>query len=86
MADEEKHAIDPEVAKDLPSPLADAMKEGKVPENILKHSHDADEAMKAFMGHEGQILTLDEATNKRILRIIDRNLLPVRRLLRNPYT
>jgi MFS transporter, ACS family, allantoate permease len=76
MADEEKVDLDKEVAQDLPSPLAEAMKEGRVPDKILKHSHDADEAMKAFMGHEGQILEIDEATNKRILRIIDRNLLP----------
>ena len=48
-----------------------------VPEKILKHSKDADEAMKAFEGHEGEIIILDEATNKRLLRIIDWNILPV---------
>ena len=78
MAEEEKRTtLDPEVEKQLPSHLAEAIKAGKVPENILKHSHDADEAMKAFEGHEGQIIEIDEATNKRILRRIDWNLIPV---------
>ena len=58
MATDEKHgsvggtqyALDPEVEKTLPAPLADAMRRGSVPEAIMKHSHDADEAMKAFEG------------------------------------
>jgi ACS family allantoate permease-like MFS transporter len=45
---------------------------------ITKHAKDADEAMKAFVGLEGEILVLDEATNKRLLRKIDLNILPVR--------
>lgn len=77
MADPEKHTLDPEVEKSLPAPLADAVRSGSVPAEILKHSHDADEAMKAFMGHEGQVLQLDEATNKRILRKIDMHILPI---------
>ena len=44
--------------------------------NILKHSHDADEAMKAFEGQEGRI-EIDEATNRRLLRIIDLRLMPL---------
>ncbi|KAG7004472.1 protein disulfide-isomerase [Physcia stellaris] len=40
-----------------------------------KHAHDADEAMKAFQ--DGEIEVLDEATNKRLLRTIDRNIMPV---------
>ena len=44
---------------------------------ILKHSHDADEAMKAFEGRTGEVITIDAATNKRLLRIIDWNLMPV---------
>ena len=43
---------------------------------ILEHSHDADEAMKAFQGREGRI-EIDEATNKRLLRIIDWHILPL---------
>ena len=77
MADNEKQVLDPEVEKQLPAPLANAIKEGRAPEEIVKHSHDADEAMKAFEGHEGQIIEIDEATNKRLLRRIDWNLIPV---------
>ena len=40
-----------------------------------KHAHDADEAMKAFQ--DGEIEVLDEATNKRLLRTIDWNIMPV---------
>lgn len=48
------------------------------PERVLKHAHDADEAMKAFEGHEGEVLVLDGATNKRLLSRIDWNIMPVR--------
>lgn len=48
------------------------------PERVLKHANDADEAMKAFEGHEGEVLVLDGATNKRLLNRIDRNIMPVR--------
>ena len=51
--------------------------EGEAPVVILKHGNDADEALKAFAGHEGEILVLDEATSKRLLRKIDWNLMPV---------
>ena len=44
---------------------------------VIKHANDADEAMKAFAGHGGEILVLDEATNKRLLRKIDMHLMPV---------
>lgn len=52
-------------------------KPGAPPAQIVEHVTDADEAMKAFEGHDGQLLVLDEATNKRLLRKIDRNILPV---------
>lgn len=42
---------------------------------ILEHSHDADEAMKAFA--EGEVAELDAATSKRLLRIIDWHLMPL---------
>ena len=48
-----------------------------VEEKILKHSHDADAAMKAFEGYEGQTLELSEETNRRLLRKIDMHLMPV---------
>jgi len=43
----------------------------------MEHSHDADEAMKAFADMRGVDLTIDEATNRRLVRKIDLNLLPV---------
>ena len=52
---------------------------GDIPTEIIKHANDADEAMKAFQGHEGEVIVLDEATNRRLLRRIDLNLMPVRR-------
>ena len=48
------------------------------PDRVLKHAHDADEAMKAFEGLEGEVLVLDGATNNRLLSRIDRNIMPVR--------
>ena len=57
--------------------LGDIDKES-VPEAILTHGLDADEALKAFIGHEGESIVLDEATNKRLLRKIDLNIMPVR--------
>lgn len=47
----------------------------KAAQRVLEHSHDADEAMKAF--EAGEIIEIDEATNKRLLRIIDWHLLPL---------
>lgn len=79
MSDTEKsNNLDPDVEKDIPAPLASAIKDGRMPDKVLKHSHDADEAMKAFIGHEGEVIHIDEATNKRLLRKIDFNLIPVR--------
>ena len=56
---------------------------GAPPAKILKHANDADDAMKAFEGHDGEILVLDEATNRRLLRKIDLNILPVCRAHRH---
>ncbi|CAK1366786.1 unnamed protein product [Cercospora beticola] len=53
------------------------IRSGSVPENILKHSHDADEAMKVFEGQAGELIDIDEATNKRLRKIIDWNLMPI---------
>ena len=50
---------------------------GKAPDVVVQHANDADEAMKAFAGRDGEILVLDEATNRRLLRKIDRHLMPV---------
>lgn len=79
MSDDEKNvALDPEVEKNLPAPLADAIRSGSIDAKIIEHSHDADEAMKAFMSHEGQVITIDEETNRRLLRIIDWHIIPVK--------
>ena len=55
----------------------DTEKAAEVTSMILTHGKDADEAMKAFSGYEGEVLVLDEATNKRLLRKIDLHLMPV---------
>ncbi|KAF2173980.1 hypothetical protein M409DRAFT_62172 [Zasmidium cellare ATCC 36951] len=77
LTKESDHTVEPEIDEKIPAPLADAIRAGSVPEKILEHSHDADEALKAFQGHEGEVITIDEATNKRLLRRIDWNLMPV---------
>lgn len=51
--------------------------DGSPPAQVLKHANDVDEAMKAFEGHAGELLILDEATNRRLLRKIDLNILPL---------
>ena len=53
-------------------------KNGAPPSEVVKHANDADEAMRAFEDHDGEVLVLDEATNRRLLWKIDRNILPVR--------
>lgn len=47
-------------------------------EDVKVHasSGDADEALKVIQSN-GEIIEIDETTNKRLLRIIDRNLLPI---------
>jgi ACS family allantoate permease-like MFS transporter len=74
----EKHAVPLDAEKAIPAtPLADAIRNGSLDKNILQHTDDGDEALKAFMSHQGEVIELDEATNKRLLRKIDWNLMPV---------
>lgn len=75
---DEKQTHDPEAVQELPSPV-----DGKtgMSEKILQHSNDADDAMKAFAA-VGEVIELDEETNKRLLRKIDWNIMPVSRM---PY-
>ncbi|KAL8930433.1 MAG: hypothetical protein Q9208_000617 [Pyrenodesmia sp. 3 TL-2023] len=47
------------------------------PGKVAKHANDADEAMKAWAGHEGEVLEMDEATSKRLLKKIDLHLMPL---------
>lgn len=44
---------------------------------VVRHVQDADEAMKAFEGQEGEVLVLDEETNRKLLWKIDRTIMPV---------
>lgn len=44
---------------------------------LLKHSHDADAAMHAFEGMDGQVFELSEEKSKALLRKIDWHLMPV---------
>lgn len=44
---------------------------------IEKHAHDADEAMKALGNLHGETIELDEATNRRLLKIIDWHMMPI---------
>lgn len=55
-------------------------------DKMLEQSHDVDDAMKAFVGHEGEVIEIDEATNKRLLRTIDWNLLPLSTILYMPIS
>lgn len=57
-------------------PVTDVEKDASkhVDPTLEKHAHDADEAMKAM---EGESVTIDETTNKRLLRIIDWHLMPI---------
>lgn len=71
---DEKRAPSP---VDLEREVTGGRRASGVVEKVLKHSHDADEAMKAFEGREGEVVEIDEATNKRLLRIIDWNLMPI---------
>ncbi|THX51312.1 putative MFS allantoate transporter, partial [Aureobasidium pullulans] len=63
--------------KDLPGPLSDANRNGSLDKSVLQNAGDGDEALKAFASHQGEVIELDEATNKRLLRKIDWNLMPV---------
>lgn len=63
-----------EEAEQVQSPLnLDKIEKGK----LFKHDIDADEALKAVTGADGNI-HIDEETNRRLLRKIDLNLMPVR--------
>lgn len=59
------------------SSAVDAEQGKKVDPTLEKHAHDADEAMKAFEDLHGETVELDEETNKRLLKIIDRHMMPI---------
>lgn len=60
---------EPRTSKKIPKGISDT---------LLKHSHDADAAMKAFEGMEGQVVELTEEKSKALLRKIDRHMMPAR--------
>jgi hypothetical protein len=83
MADIEKEAIETKVANRndrAPSPVDLTARQGslastKEGRKVLEHSHDADEAMKAFAN--GEVVEVTPEDNKRLLRKIDAHMLPV---------
>jgi hypothetical protein len=58
--------------------------EGELDDVVFKHANlaDADEALKAFSGHEGETIVITPEDEKRLLRKIDLNLMPAS----NPVT
>ena len=78
MRDDEKMSYNG--TSDIKKEEAQEDRRRSVPGKVAKHANDADEAMKAFAGHEGEILELDEATSRRLLKKIDFHLMPVRNL------
>ncbi|KAF2457743.1 putative MFS allantoate transporter [Lineolata rhizophorae] len=77
--DSDKTASERDVEKEpIPGISADAIRAGEVqPEKVLKHAVDADEALKAFAQYGGQVIHIDEETNRRLLRTIDWHLMPI---------
>ena len=58
-----------EIDSDIPTDIAKAVRK------MEEHSHDADEAMKAFTS--GEVHEISETESKRLLRIIDWHLMPL---------
>lgn len=59
------------------SSAVDIEKTTHIDPTLEKHTHDADEAMKAFDELRGEAIELDEATNRRLLKTIDWHLMPI---------
>jgi len=79
MSDIEKNA-----SPTGPSPDSDTEKVGEVagpqdPKTMLKHAdrNDADEALKIFEGHLGETIVLTPEEEKKLLRKIDWNIIPL---------
>lgn len=70
---DEKNPTAEEALADVESNVVEKHVDAK----IVQHAQDADEALKAFSGIEGEVIEIDEATNKRLLRIIDRHMMPL---------
>lgn len=70
------------VDEKAPTPPTEDVEKDSLPRKhadpkIVEHSHDADEAMKAFAGIDADAITIDEETNKRLLKIIDWHMMPL---------
>lgn len=81
MANLEKHHDasyeDPEKVIEL-NPTT-TFRDGELKDIIFMHAdpNDADEALKAFAGHEGETIVMTAAEEKSLLRKIDLNVMPV---------
>jgi MFS transporter, ACS family, DAL5 transporter family protein len=81
MADLEKNhdvsSSDPEKLADLTPNITYG--EGQTKDTRFKHAdpNDGDEALKAFAGHEGEVIELTPEAERKLLRKIDLNLMPV---------
>lgn len=81
MADSEKihdaSSDDPEKVTELGRNTT--YSDGEVGEITLKNvePEDGDEALKAFAGHDGEVITMTPEEEKKLLRKIDMNLMPV---------
>jgi ACS family allantoate permease-like MFS transporter len=53
--------------------------EGELQDPMFKHAdpNDGDEALKAFAGHDGEMIVMTPEMEKKLLRKIDWNLMPV---------
>lgn len=82
MSAEEIHDVsseDPEKVTEF-TPKA-TLGDGEVVDGIfIKHAdaNDGDEALKAFQGHDGETIVMTPEMEKKLLRKIDLNLMPVR--------
>lgn len=74
---DEKHVTGGDVERSVSESNVGAVHAADIDQRILKHSHDADEAMKAFTEAHGEVAELDEETNRRLLRKIDWHLMPI---------
>jgi len=73
---------DPEKVAEL-TPKA-TLGNGEVLDEMFKHAdpNDGDEALKAFEGHEGENIVITPEMEKKLLRKIDLNLMPVYKTIR----
>ncbi|RAH51868.1 MFS allantoate transporter [Aspergillus piperis CBS 112811] len=72
MADEKTEKSPPPMTVDEETGTTE-----KIDPTIAEHAKDADEALAVFEDLHGEVITLDEETNKRILRIIDWHIMPI---------